>query len=79
MEGGESAGLLAERGASQLKTYRRRWFLLAVVCLLNCSNAMVSGAGQHEPLGSGGGLSDPRVGEEGSARVIPGGIEEALL
>lgn len=45
MEGGESAGLLAERGPSQLKTYRRRWFLLAVVCLLNCSNAMVSGAG----------------------------------
>lgn len=24
------------------RTYRQRWFLLVVVCLLNCSNAMVS-------------------------------------
>ncbi|XP_053146584.1 solute carrier family 49 member A3 isoform X3 [Hemicordylus capensis] len=26
---------------SAFKVYKRRWFLLAVVCLLNCSNAMV--------------------------------------
>ncbi|XP_062455386.1 solute carrier family 49 member A3 [Rhea pennata] len=39
MEGGEAARLLAERSAGRLRTYRRRWFLLAVVCLLNCSNA----------------------------------------
>uniref|UniRef100_A0A8C4KJW3 Solute carrier family 49 member 3 n=1 Tax=Dromaius novaehollandiae TaxID=8790 RepID=A0A8C4KJW3_DRONO len=44
MEGGEAASLLGERSPgrpAQLKTYRRRWFLLAVVCLLNCSNAML--------------------------------------
>ncbi|XP_021236495.1 major facilitator superfamily domain-containing protein 7 isoform X1 [Numida meleagris] len=41
MERGEAVGLLAERGPGRLKTYRRRWFLLAVVCLLNCSNAML--------------------------------------
>uniref|UniRef100_A0A8C3UWZ7 Uncharacterized protein n=1 Tax=Catharus ustulatus TaxID=91951 RepID=A0A8C3UWZ7_CATUS len=40
--------LLGERSLGppgRFKTYRRRWFLLAVVCLLNCSNAMVSAAG----------------------------------
>ncbi|XP_072215677.1 solute carrier family 49 member A3 [Excalfactoria chinensis] len=41
MERGEAVGLLAEHGPCRLKTYRRRWFLLAVVCLLNCSNAML--------------------------------------
>ncbi|XP_071657878.1 solute carrier family 49 member A3 isoform X5 [Patagioenas fasciata] len=43
MDGAEVASLLGECGQGQLaqfKTYRRRWFLLAVVCLLNCSNAM---------------------------------------
>lgn len=25
----------------QFKVYRRRWFILLVLCLLNCSNAMV--------------------------------------
>lgn len=24
------------------KVYKRRWFVLLVLCLLNCSNAMVS-------------------------------------
>ncbi|XP_074426538.1 solute carrier family 49 member A3 isoform X2 [Larus michahellis] len=44
MEGAEAASLLGERGLgrlAQFKTYRRRWFLLAAVCLLNCSNAML--------------------------------------
>ncbi|XP_075266759.1 solute carrier family 49 member A3 [Opisthocomus hoazin] len=44
MEGGEAASLLGERGPGRLarfRTYRRRWFLLAAVCLLNCSNAML--------------------------------------
>ncbi|KAF4793259.1 Major facilitator superfamily domain-containing protein 7-a [Turdus rufiventris] len=44
MEGGEAASLLGERSLGlpgRFKTYRRRWFLLAVVCLLNCSNAML--------------------------------------
>ncbi|XP_071586452.1 solute carrier family 49 member A3 isoform X2 [Heliangelus exortis] len=44
MEGGEAASLLGERDLGQLaqfKTYRRRWVLLAAVCLLNCSNAML--------------------------------------
>ncbi|XP_074994313.1 solute carrier family 49 member A3 isoform X1 [Calonectris borealis] len=44
MEGAEAASLLGERGPgrlAQFKTYRRRWFLLAAVCLLNCSNAML--------------------------------------
>ncbi|XP_049652300.1 solute carrier family 49 member A3 isoform X3 [Accipiter gentilis] len=44
MEGSEAASLLGERGLgrlAQFKTYRRRWFLLAVVSLLNCSNAML--------------------------------------
>lgn len=26
----------------QFKVYKRRWFALLVLCLLNCSNAMVS-------------------------------------
>lgn len=25
----------------QFKVYRRRWFILLVLCILNCSNAMV--------------------------------------
>lgn len=54
MEGAEAASLLGERGQgrlAQFKTYRRRWFLLAAVCLLNCSNAMVSAArGRHRPV-----------------------------
>uniref|UniRef100_A0A8C5W9B8 Solute carrier family 49 member 3 n=1 Tax=Leptobrachium leishanense TaxID=445787 RepID=A0A8C5W9B8_9ANUR len=29
------------RKLSELKLYRRRWFFLGVVCLLNCSNAMI--------------------------------------
>ncbi|XP_074668862.1 solute carrier family 49 member A3 isoform X2 [Strix aluco] len=44
MEGAEAASLLGERGLgrlAQFKTYRRRWILLAAVCLLNCSNAML--------------------------------------
>ncbi|XP_027758562.1 solute carrier family 49 member A3 isoform X2 [Empidonax traillii] len=44
MEGGEAASLLGERSPGRLaefKTYRRRWFLLSAVCLLNCSNAML--------------------------------------
>ncbi|XP_039422771.1 solute carrier family 49 member A3 isoform X3 [Corvus cornix cornix] len=44
MEGAEAASLLGERSLgppAEFKTYRRRWFLLAVVCLLNCSNAML--------------------------------------
>ncbi|XP_055647379.1 solute carrier family 49 member A3 isoform X3 [Falco biarmicus] len=44
MEGSEAASLLGERGPggqSPFKTYRRRWLLLAAVCLLNCSNAML--------------------------------------
>ncbi|KAM6227536.1 solute carrier family 49 member A3 isoform 3-T3 [Spheniscus humboldti] len=44
MEGAEAASLLGERGQgrlAQFKTYRRRWFLLAAICLLNCSNAML--------------------------------------
>ncbi|XP_035420123.1 solute carrier family 49 member A3 isoform X1 [Cygnus atratus] len=44
MEQDEASGLLPERGLSRLsrfKAYRRRWFLLVVVCLLNCSNAML--------------------------------------
>ncbi|KAM6230392.1 solute carrier family 49 member A3 [Porphyrio hochstetteri] len=44
MEGAEAASLLEERGLrppAPFKTYRRRWFLLAAVCLLNCSNAML--------------------------------------
>lgn len=45
MEDAEAASLLGERSLgrpARFKTYRRRWFLLAAVCLLNCSNAMVS-------------------------------------
>ncbi|XP_064261873.1 solute carrier family 49 member A3 isoform X2 [Passer domesticus] len=44
MEGSEAASLLGESSPgppARFKTYRRRWFLLAVVCLLNCSNAML--------------------------------------
>ncbi|XP_064593004.1 solute carrier family 49 member A3 [Zonotrichia leucophrys gambelii] len=44
MEGAETASLLGERSLgppARFRTYRRRWFLLAVVCLLNCSNAML--------------------------------------
>ncbi|XP_061874668.1 solute carrier family 49 member A3 isoform X2 [Colius striatus] len=44
MESAEAAGLLREHGPGGLprfRTYRRRWVLLAAVCLLNCSNAMV--------------------------------------
>ncbi|XP_032062341.1 solute carrier family 49 member A3 isoform X1 [Aythya fuligula] len=44
MEQDEASVLLPERGLSRLprfKAYRRRWFLLGVVCLLNCSNAML--------------------------------------
>ncbi|XP_030326041.1 solute carrier family 49 member A3-like [Strigops habroptila] len=44
MEGAEAASLLGEGDLgrlSEFKTYRRRWFLLAAVCLLNCSNAML--------------------------------------
>ncbi|XP_038626104.1 solute carrier family 49 member A3 [Tachyglossus aculeatus] len=29
------------RKLSHFKTYKRRWFLLLVICLLNCSNAML--------------------------------------
>lgn len=28
-------------GPAEFKVYKRRWFLLFVLCLLNCSNAMV--------------------------------------
>uniref|UniRef100_A0A8C6Z6K4 Solute carrier family 49 member 3 n=1 Tax=Nothoprocta perdicaria TaxID=30464 RepID=A0A8C6Z6K4_NOTPE len=41
MEAGEASSLLGERSSVPFRTYRRRWFLLAVVCLLNCSNAML--------------------------------------
>ncbi|XP_030824459.1 solute carrier family 49 member A3 isoform X2 [Camarhynchus parvulus] len=44
MEGAETASLVGERSLgppARFRTYRRRWFLLAVVCLLNCSNAML--------------------------------------
>lgn len=54
MEQDEASVLLPERGLSRLprfKAYRRRWFLLGVVCLLNCSNAMVSPAAQGKKGG----------------------------
>lgn len=30
-----------ERTVVRFKVYKRRWFALLVLCLLNCSNAMV--------------------------------------
>ncbi|XP_053888876.1 solute carrier family 49 member A3 [Malaclemys terrapin pileata] len=44
---GDSETLLERPGPAELRkpvlfrTYRRRWFLLVVICLLNCSNAML--------------------------------------
>uniref|UniRef100_A0A8C0IXR4 Uncharacterized protein n=1 Tax=Chelonoidis abingdonii TaxID=106734 RepID=A0A8C0IXR4_CHEAB len=39
---GETTGPAELRKPVLFRTYRRRWFLLVVVCLLNCSNAMVT-------------------------------------
>lgn len=39
--------------AALFKVYKRRWFVLLVLCLLNCSNAMVSqppGFSSTEPV-----------------------------
>lgn len=35
--------------ATKFKVYKRRWFILFVLCLLNCSNAMV---GSYSPTHS---------------------------
>lgn len=31
----------ARNTAAEFRVYKRRWFILFVLCLLNCSNAMV--------------------------------------
>lgn len=74
MEGSEAARLLGERSLeppARFRTYRRRWFLLAVVCLLNCSNAMVSAA-RDAPRGAGK-AAGARAAEQGRAQPAPPG------